>query len=277
MYAADADYHIQKNWGTPEDPASANGIQYHYGCWEDTIYILRNADAKLWHCGDGVAEDSYNYSVIAVNVPISTNERATARTLQTLREFCEDELQRQGLSTSEIRGHQEISPTTCPHSLMDDFVRPYRAGEELGPHEPPVRPVRYNLCAADGPDVEVAKVAEEHLKSKGITEVQVVTEPGQIHYVSDVAYSTYPVGTVVAIHVGRPTVEHVTLEARDSFKLDWDTSDNWSCVGSDFNHTKKLVGDALKEIWSRECTRLDAILVRSYLEEVGCEDVPLPS
>src|SRR5215212_2470211 len=180
VYAADADYHIQKNWGTPEDPASANGIQYHYGCWEDTIYILRNADAKLWHCGDGVAEDSYNYSAIAVNIPISTNERATARTLQTLREFCEDELQRQGLSTSEIRGHQEISPTTCPHSLMDDFVRPYRAGEELGPHEPPVRPVRYNLCAADGPDVEVAKVAEEHLKSKGITEVQVVTEPGQI-------------------------------------------------------------------------------------------------
>jgi hypothetical protein len=151
---------------------------------------------------------------------------------------------------------------------MDDFVRPYRVGGVLGPHEPPIKPVRYNLCASEGADVEVAKVAEEHLKSKGIAEVQVLTDPGQIHYVSDVAYSTYPVGTVVAIHIGKPSVEHVTLEARGSFELDWDTSDNWSCAGDNLDHTKKLVADALKEIWTRECTRLHDLLVVPYLKAV---------
>ncbi len=167
------------------------------------------------------------------------------------------------------RAIRRLSDTACPGTLMDDFVRPYRVGGLLGPHEPPIKPVRYNLCASDGADVEVARVAEEHLKSKGIAEAQVVTDPGQIHYVSDVAYSTYPVGTVVAIHVGKPSVEHVTLEARGSFELDWDTSDNRSCAGDDLDHTKKLVGDALKEIWTREGTRLHDLLVVPYLKAVS--------
>ena len=134
-FVNDAKDHINKNWGTEGDPASANGVQYHYGCWEDTTYILRNPDAKLWHCGDGIADGSYNYSATAVYVPISTNERATARTLQTLKEFCDEELERQGLNTREIRGHQEITPTSCPHSLMEDFVRPYRDEGEIRPHD----------------------------------------------------------------------------------------------------------------------------------------------
>ena len=268
-YANDANDHIQRDWG---GGARVNGVQYHYGCWEDTIYVLRNPDAKLWHCGDsptGTEEDSYNYSATAVQVPISTREQATARTLQTLREFCDDELRRQGLGATEVRGHQEIRPTTCPHSLMDDFVRPYRTDGEFGPHEAPIKPVKYNLCASDDPDIEVAKVAEEHLKSIGITEVQVVTDPDQIRYVSDVAYSNFPVGTIVAIHVGSPTLEHVTREVRDSFRLDWDTSDNWSCAGSDLNYTKKLVGEALKEIWTRECIRLHDLLVAPFLKAVS--------
>jgi hypothetical protein len=265
-YANDANDHIQRDWG---DGATVNGVQYHYGCWEDTIYILRNPDAKLWHCGDGIEEDSFNYSATAVQVPISTREQVTVRTVQTLREFCDDELERQGLGAPEVRGHQEISSTTCPHSLMDDFVRPYRTDGEFGPHEPPIKPVKYNLCASDVPDAEVAKVAEERLKTIGITEVQVVIEPDQIRYVSDVAYSNFPVGAIVAIHVGSPTLKHVTLEVRDSFGLDWDTSDNWSCAGSDLNHTKKLVGDALKEIWTREYMRLHDLLVAPFLEAVN--------
>lgn len=267
-YANDADDHIQRGWG---GGARANGVQYHYGCWEYTIYVLRNPDAKLWHCGDGIAEDSYNYSATAVQVPISTREQATARTVQTLREFCDDELQRQGLGATEVRGHQEIRPTTCPHSLMDDFVRPYRTDGEFGPHEVPIKPVKYNLCASDDPDAEVAKVAEKHLKSIGITEVQVVTDPDQIRYASDVAYSNFPVGTIVAIHVGRPTVEHITFEARDSFRFDWDISDNWSCTGDDLVHTKGLVGDALKEIWTRESLHLHGLLVAPFLKAVGYE------
>jgi hypothetical protein len=131
-YTNDANEHMQRDWG---GGAQVNGIQYHYGCWEDAIYILRNPDAKLWHCRDGTAEDSYNYSATAIQVPISTMERATARTLQTLRGFCDDELRRQGLSTREVRGHQEISSTDCPGSLMQDFVEPYRADDEFGLHE----------------------------------------------------------------------------------------------------------------------------------------------
>jgi hypothetical protein len=253
--------HYQMTPGLYSPGFTVNGMMYHFVVWEDSVYQVRDENAKLWHAADGTAEDSWNYSAFSVHVPIGEGQQASARMIQTLQEFCDDLLGGMGLGRDRLKGHQEISNTACPGTLMDDFVRPYRVGGVLGPHEPPIKPVRYNLCASEGADVEGAKVAEVHLKSKGIAEVQVVTDPGQIRHVSDGAYSTYPVGTVVAIYVGKPRVEHVTLEARRSFELDWDTSDNWSCAGDDLEHTKKLVADALKEIWTRECTRLHDLLV----------------
>jgi hypothetical protein len=35
-----------------------NGLQYHYTIWEDTVYVCRDEDALLWHCGDGIGDDS---------------------------------------------------------------------------------------------------------------------------------------------------------------------------------------------------------------------------
>lgn len=250
---------------------TVNGMMYHFVVWEDSVYQIRDEDAKLWHAADGTAEDSWNYSAFSVHVPIGEGQQASSRTIQTLKEFCDDLLGDMNLGPERLKGHQEISPTACPGSLMEDFVRPYRTDGEFGPHEPLIKPVKHNLCASEDPDIEVAKIAEEHLKSVGITEVQVVTEPGQIRYVSDVAYSNYPVGAIVAIHVGMPTIEHVTREVRDSFQLDWDTSDNWSCAGEDLDHTKGLIGHALKEIWTRESPRLHDLLVAPFLKEVGYE------
>lgn len=270
--ANEIDYQMKPGLYSPG--FTVNGMMYHFVVWEDSVYQIRDEDAKLWHAADGTAEDSWNYSAFSVHVPIGQGQQASAKTIQTLQEFCDDLLGGMNLGRDRLKGHQEISSTDCPGTLMDDFVRPYRTGGKLGPHEPPIKPVKYNLCASDDPDAEVAKVAEGQLKSKGITDVQVATEPDQIRYVSDVAYSTVPVGTVVAIHVGRPTLEHLTREARDSFELAWDISDNWSCVGDDLDHTKKLVGSALKEVWARECTRLHDLLVAPFLEAVGYEESP---
>ena len=133
LYAADARYHMQKDWG---GGARANGIQYHYGIWGDTLYILRNTNGILWHCGGW----PWNGSATAFNIPIGTGERASRATLLTLAAAVEKENRYQGLTNKNTYGHYEVGlPTNCPDTLMNDFVRPMRAGR-LNPGPSPTKP-----------------------------------------------------------------------------------------------------------------------------------------
>jgi hypothetical protein len=111
------------------DPGFAvNGMMYHEVVWGDTVYLVRNPDARLWHCKDGTDPTSWNYAAVATHVPIVEGEQASARTIQTLRERADDHLRTMGHGRDRLRGHMEISSTSCPGTLMRAFVYPYRAG-----------------------------------------------------------------------------------------------------------------------------------------------------
>lgn len=114
-----------------------NGLQYHYTIWEDTVYLCRNEGALLWHCGDGIGADSYNYTAIAVHVPTTKGFPVSKRTVRTLTEFVADKLGQQGAtSRAKVKGHQEVGASECPGPLMGQFVVPFRAGK-LDPGEDP--------------------------------------------------------------------------------------------------------------------------------------------
>lgn len=130
LWKNDAAFHMRIDWG---GGARANGIQYHYGVWDDTLYILRDYAAILWHCGN----THYNTRSPAINVPIGTGERAPAETLRTLAAAVERINSDWGVAKRAVFGHQEITPTECPGTLMADFVRPFRAGKDFGGEDSP--------------------------------------------------------------------------------------------------------------------------------------------
>ena len=125
LWKNDAAYHMRMDWG---GGARANGIQYHYGVWGDTLYILRDYAAILWHCGNTY----YNTRSPAINVPIGAGEHAGPGTLRTLAAAVERINSDWGVAKRAVFGHQEITPTECPGTLMNDFVRPFRAGKGFG-------------------------------------------------------------------------------------------------------------------------------------------------
>ncbi len=246
-YDANARYHASINWGTSSDPAYTNGIQYHYGVWGDTVYILRNPTSKLWHCGDGTKSSSKNYSATAINVPISYNERATARTLQTLREFCDAELIKQGKTTRQVVGHKEVSHTTCPGSLMQDFVIPYRKSGPLSPIKPQPSDMefpRWVFAARTGKDIIAASVADITLNYLGITNSGVIIGDNNIKAVTNRSINTkrhtsnHP-GVPFTIVIGAPTKEVVDPSAILSLdkNLGLEASDVVSAIGKDYNET----------------------------------------
>lgn len=121
-----ASYHCDKNWNTnPAGPHIAgDGIMYHLAVADDgVVYLLRDFEAGLWHSGS-----SWNDHSFAIYVPIGINQRATPAQLQKLT-WLVDRLRAQtGEGREQVKGHQELSGTNCPGTLMADFVRPYRAG-----------------------------------------------------------------------------------------------------------------------------------------------------
>lgn len=118
------------------DPTfTVNGLQYHVTIWKDTVYLCRDRNAKLWHCGDGTASTSYNYSATAVHVPTTKGFPVDPRTLQTLAEWITDDMKGSGATSRQnVKGHQEVGASECPGQLMTQFVHPFRAGK-LNPDE----------------------------------------------------------------------------------------------------------------------------------------------
>ena len=128
---ADARYHVAKDWD--EDPRNGaviagDGLMYHYAIGRDgTRYRTRDEEDVLWHCGAW----PWNAEALSVLVLIGGEQRATSDQLGSLEELVEDFRGRTGTSRAEVVGHQELSATSCPGTLMGDFVRPYRAGAAI--------------------------------------------------------------------------------------------------------------------------------------------------
>jgi hypothetical protein len=123
-FKADATYHVGKNWArNGETPVLGSGIMYHIGIdGQGNVYLLRDLERVLWHCGSWPE----NEVSLAIQLPLGGNQRATSQQLAALERVVDDYLVFTGEPISQVWGHQELSPTTCPGTLMNDFVRPYR-------------------------------------------------------------------------------------------------------------------------------------------------------
>ncbi len=119
---ADAAYHCAKDWGGGQ---RGDGLMYHVAIGKHgEKWLCRDLDAVLWHCGAWPE----NRIALAVQVPIGDDQRATPAQLRALAEVCDDWLRASHGTRDDVKGHQEVSATSCPGTLMDDFVRPYRNG-----------------------------------------------------------------------------------------------------------------------------------------------------
>lgn len=123
-YKADATYHVGKNWARRgEAPILGSGIMYHIGIdGQGTVYLLRDLNRVLWHCGAW----PQNENTLAIQLPLGGNQRATEAQLTALTRVVDAWLTFTKAPDSEVWGHQELSATDCPGTLMTDFVKPYR-------------------------------------------------------------------------------------------------------------------------------------------------------
>lgn len=134
-FKSDATYHVGKNWASRgEAPILGSGIMYHVGIdGQGNVYLLRDLDRVLWHCGAW----PQNENTLAIQLPLGGNQRATNVQLQALNRVVDDWLAFTKAPDTEVWGHQELSPTDCPGTLMTDFVKPYRNA--------PAEPTRYTF------------------------------------------------------------------------------------------------------------------------------------
>jgi len=123
---AEARYHVQKNWARAGDaPVYGDGLMYHVAIGADgNAYLCRDLDAVLWHCG----VTHWNRVALSVHVPIGGDQRATAPQRETLTAVVNNWRACSGTPPEQVWGHRELSPTSCPGTLMEDFIYPYREG-----------------------------------------------------------------------------------------------------------------------------------------------------
>lgn len=130
-FKSDATYHVGKNWArNGETPVLGSGIMYHIGIdGQGNVYLLRDLDRVLWHCGAW----PQNENTLAIQLPLGGSQRATNKQLAALNRVVDGWLAFTKAPATEVWGHQELSPTDCPGTLMTDFVKPYR-------NAPPAKP-----------------------------------------------------------------------------------------------------------------------------------------
>lgn len=129
LLQADARYHIAKDWSSADAGIQhGDGLMYHLSIGRDgTANLCRDFQAVLWHCGT-----QKNASALAWHVMLGGRQHATPAQLVTLERLA-DEALAAGLTTRrQLTGHLEESATSCPGTLMGDFILPWRAGESIG-------------------------------------------------------------------------------------------------------------------------------------------------
>lgn len=122
-----APYHASKDFSRAGDgSAIGDGLMYHVGIGRHgEKFLMRDLEAGLWHSGS-----SWNDHSLALFFPIGINQRATPAALTAAREVLDDWRRFTKGSREQVKGHQELSSTNCPGTLMADLVRPYRAGSD---------------------------------------------------------------------------------------------------------------------------------------------------
>lgn len=123
---ADARYHVGKNWCKPgQEPCYGSGIMYHIGIdGAGTVWLMRDLDRVLWHCGAWPE----NEISTAIQLPLGPGQHPTPAQLASLARVVNDLCRATNTPRSLVKGHMELMSTDCPDRLMDDFVRPFRAG-----------------------------------------------------------------------------------------------------------------------------------------------------
>lgn len=118
-----APYHASKDFSRAGDgSAIGDGIMYHVGIGRNgEKFLMRDLEAGLWHSGS-----SWNTHSLALFFPIGINQRATPAALRAAWEVLDDWRRFTKGLRGGVLGHQELSSTNCPGTLMADLVRPYR-------------------------------------------------------------------------------------------------------------------------------------------------------
>ena len=100
---ADAQFHINKNWGDSAHPAYGDGLMYHRMYARDgRVFQTRDDDAVLYHCGASGNSTSFAWQVMT-----GSGQNATPAQMASLRR----DLAAMGLPA---KGHRDWSPTQCP-------------------------------------------------------------------------------------------------------------------------------------------------------------------
>lgn len=107
------------------DYLGERGIAYHYDVGNDALLrLLRDPRAVLWHCNHWPENASY----YAVHMMLGGDQRAWPNQLAALTRLVDWLCEQDGIPRANVKGHQEVSATSCPGTLMTDFVYPYRSG-----------------------------------------------------------------------------------------------------------------------------------------------------
>lgn len=260
------------------DPGfTVNGIQYHVLIHEDTVYTLRNLDAKLWHCADGTGSNCFNYSALALRTVTTEGVKASPRTVQTLVEFVSDKLREQGISSrAQVVGHQERSATACPGLLMDQFVHPFRAGI-LNPGPPPAPPFvmkKYNFVHATpwGDKISGDIVTEINRRSDQVLAAEGVGSKA-IAYAGRQSALHEPAGELVTVVAGEwEARQYLDDEGKQAIwntpKVGMKNSDVW-----DGGDPDKMYA-CLREIYHREPSLENKGLMKWFAKEYDLGRTP---
>lgn len=130
ILTAEARYHI-RTVATPQDPTpplGEAGLAYHWTVDPVTgdLYLCRDEDAVLWHCG--YWGPGGNGTGLAIHVPGGARLAMTPVAVQSLLWLLGRNEAKHGFGRAGLKGHLELSQTSCPGPLMAAVVRPYRAG-----------------------------------------------------------------------------------------------------------------------------------------------------
>lgn len=127
---AEARYHLRTvaTRDDPTPPLGEGGLAYHWTVDPVTgdLYLCRDEDAVLWHCG--YWGPGGNGSGLAIHVPGGANLTMTPVAVQSLLWLLGRNEAKYGFGRGALKGHLELSQTSCPGPLMGPIVRPYRAG-----------------------------------------------------------------------------------------------------------------------------------------------------
>ena len=132
----DARYHVDKDWGG----AYGDGLMYHVAIGPNgEKWLCRDLEAVLWHVGAWPENGTW----WAMAFPIGERQRATAAQIKAGAEVASDLLAYSKRGREYLKGHKEISASSCPGSLMPDLVLPFRAGKLVpAPVKKPAPPVQ---------------------------------------------------------------------------------------------------------------------------------------